>query len=654
MTLFEAALSYASRGLHVFPCVWIENGSCSCRDPECDSPGKHPLTPQGLLDATNDPAQVRDFWTKFPKANVAIRTGAESGIAVVDIDNIALAKPELGRLLPGYDFKSVPMQKTGRGWHLVFSHPGVHVKNGTKFLPGMDSRGDGGYIMAAPSGHISGAIYQWKAALNGNVPLLPPALLSAINGPSSNGNNSRFDSSIVWEGIPDGQRDDQLFRYACKMRHNDTPRDLAERLIVEAAARCKPPFAERDALKKVEQAYRKYSPGEKSTSEETPKPEPPAEHHFTLVSAHDVMIAEDVEQAWILDGILPAGGMSLLVAKPKVGKTTLAFNLAVAVSRGEDFLGRRTEQGPVVYLALEEKKGEIKKKLSAAGITNEPLHFHFGSAPVNAMAEVEMLIQKTGARLLIIDVLQKFCRLRDLNDYAIVTNALEPLMAAARRQGCHILLTHHAGKADRPDGDDILGSTGLLGGVDTSIHIKKRDKRRTFFTIQRYGEDTPETVIELREDGSLEATGSRQDVEIEEVKPLILAAVKTETLAKTEIYERIEKGKTIVSKAVDLLVETGQLNRSGTGKRNDAYKYSALLPSDTNEGNRAETKTASNPVESKGLFCPGDFDIFSLKSETSGAAFSTPKNNQKTPDFGADSQVEKPAPGDWEIGRVRR
>ena len=133
---------------------------------------------------------------------------------------------------------------------------------------------------------------------------------------------------------------------------------------------------------------------------------------------------------------------------------------------------------------------------------------------------------ETKAKLLVIDVLQKFCRLRDLNDYAIVTNALEPLMAAARKQGCHILLTHHAGKADRPDGDDILGSTGLLGGVDTSINIKKHDKRRTFFTIQRYGDDIEETVIVLREDGSLDATGTRQEVEIEEAEPLVLEALK--------------------------------------------------------------------------------------------------------------------------------
>ena len=177
-----------------------------------------------------------------------------------------------------------------------------------------------------------------------------------------------------------------------------------------------------------------------------------------------------------------------------------------------------------MYLALEEKKGEIKKKLKQAGSTDEPSRFHFGSATVNAIQEVDFLMIETKAVLPIMDVLQKFCRLRDLNDYATVTNALELLMAAALQQGCHNLLTHHAGKAERSDGDEILGSTALLGGVDTSIHIKKRDKRRTFFTIQRYGEDIEETVIELQEDGSLEAVGP--EVEIEEAKPLVLAALK--------------------------------------------------------------------------------------------------------------------------------
>jgi len=360
-----------------------------------------------------------------------------------------------------------------------------------------------------------------------------------------------------------------------------------------------------------------FTAPESGESEELAK-----EHHFTLISAHDVLAAEDVEQSWTWDGILPDGGMSLLVAKPKVGKTTLAFNLAVAVSRGADFLNRKTEQGPGVYLALEEKKGEIKKKLTAAGITNEPLRFHFGSAPLNAMAEVEPLLVETKAKLLVIDVLQKFCRLRDLNDYAIVTNALEPLMAAARKQGCHILLTHHAGKADRADGDDILGSTGLLGGVDTSIHIKKRDKRRTFFTIQRYGDDTEETVIELNEDGSLEAKGTRQDVEVDEtLRPLLDALKNTGPMTLTELHEAVEKSRNVVLKAANLLAEKHLIEKSGSGKKNDPYKYSVLLYSDTNEYTNTESKIIPNPAESKKESCTDDFDVFSLTDGSSGEAF---------------------------------
>src|SRR5262249_28402607 len=144
-----------------------------------------------------------------------------------------------------------------------------------KFLPGVDSRADGGYIIAAPSAHISGNRYQWKhLPPNDQFPTLPTELLLAINGFGMRDSGSpRFDPSFIWEGIPEGQRDDQLFRYACKMRHNDTPRDLAERLIIEAAACCNPPFPKRDALKKVDNAYRQYPSGGREQNNTGPKAE---------------------------------------------------------------------------------------------------------------------------------------------------------------------------------------------------------------------------------------------------------------------------------------------------------------------------------------------------------------------------------------------
>ena len=90
------------------------------------------------------------------------------------------------------------------------------------------------------------------------------------------------------------------------------------------------------------------------------------------------------------------------------------------VTGGKDFLGRKTRQCPVVYLALEEKRSEIRKKLKALAENPEGLSFHFGSAPEKAIQEVGNLIKETKAGLLIVDVLQKFCRIKDLNDYAQV------------------------------------------------------------------------------------------------------------------------------------------------------------------------------------------------------------------------------------------
>lgn len=294
---------------------------------------------------------------------------------------------------------------------------------------------------------------------------------------------------------------------------------------------------------------------------------------YNLVSASELLSASEPETRWIWDGVLPEGGMSLMVGKPKAGKSTFAFALSLAVAEGKEFLNRTTTRGTVVYLALEEKRGEVKKKLEASGSVVENLHFHFGAAPSDAITSVGELIRKMEARLLVIDVLQKFIRVRDLNDYALVTNALEPLLTAARESGCHVLFTHHAGKADRPDGDEVLGSTALLGGVDTLVSIKKRNSQRTFFTIQRYGGDIPETVIELHSDGRLDAVGNRQEVEIEEVYPAILEAMGDAEITRDDILERVERKRTVVLNALAKLCDDKRIERKGSGKKGDPFIY---------------------------------------------------------------------------------
>jgi hypothetical protein len=159
MTLLDAALSYAARGWPVFPLHSIRGGHCSCRDGAgCSRPGKHPRTPHGRTEATTDPERVRRFWRCWPDANIGIATGLESGILVVDLDD-PHAVDEIR--LP-----DSPCSVTGRGGrHVLYRRPpGGRYLTATRVLGpelAVDSRADGGYIVAPPSVHLSGRAYTW-------------------------------------------------------------------------------------------------------------------------------------------------------------------------------------------------------------------------------------------------------------------------------------------------------------------------------------------------------------------------------------------------------------------------------------------------------------------------------------------------------------
>ena len=143
----------------IFPCHSIINGRCSCGKTDCGSPGKHPRTKGGFKDATDDGAQIRRWWTKWPDANIALATG--SGLAVFDIDGEKGAE-EFKALVQAHE--PVPetlAAATGRGFHLVFAtRPGSpEVRSSARGA--VHVRGEGGYIIVAPSDHVSGRKYQW-------------------------------------------------------------------------------------------------------------------------------------------------------------------------------------------------------------------------------------------------------------------------------------------------------------------------------------------------------------------------------------------------------------------------------------------------------------------------------------------------------------
>lgn len=182
----DAALAYARRGWPVFPCHHPVPAGCSCGDAECGSPAKHPRVSGGLRSATTLGDQIRTWWSIWPRANVGIRTGTESGLVVIDIDPDHGGNESFDQLLaehgPLPDAHTVRTGSGGR--HFYFKHPGGTVQNdtGRRLGPGIDIRGDGGYIIAPPSRHRSRNTYT-VVAHRRVVPDLPDWLLALIRPP---------------------------------------------------------------------------------------------------------------------------------------------------------------------------------------------------------------------------------------------------------------------------------------------------------------------------------------------------------------------------------------------------------------------------------------------------------------------------------------
>ena len=165
------ALGLARRGWPVLPCHHPTGGGCSCGHADCTSPGKHPRLRHGLHEATTDPATIRRWWRTWPEANIAVRTGATpagAGVVVIDVDPHHGGEDSLTALEQTHEGLPRTLEVTtgGGGRHLWFAHPGGgSVPNSAGRLgPGIDVRGDGGYVLVSPSRHHSGGRYRWHYA----------------------------------------------------------------------------------------------------------------------------------------------------------------------------------------------------------------------------------------------------------------------------------------------------------------------------------------------------------------------------------------------------------------------------------------------------------------------------------------------------------
>jgi hypothetical protein len=265
------AFSYARLGLEVFPLHYpVEHGGrrqCSCGNADCESPAKHPyarLAPKGCLNASRDPRIVQR-WFRGAPYNLGIRTGAASGIVVIDVDprhggdeTLAELERRFGALPPTWRFLT-----GGGGEHILFRHPGYRVQNQNgdgRLGDGLDVRGDGGYIVAPGSRHISGRYYEISVDHHPDEIALAevPIWLAVMLRPTEKRCAAPAAMPETWrkliaEGVAEGRRNDAVARLAGHLLRPG-PKDpflVLDVLRVWNATRCRPPLDDVELVRTV-------------------------------------------------------------------------------------------------------------------------------------------------------------------------------------------------------------------------------------------------------------------------------------------------------------------------------------------------------------------------------------------------------------------
>lgn len=245
VTMLEVALAYAARAWPVFPCHTPTERGCSCHQDCGRRIGKHPRTQHGLTEATTTAAAIQRWWQQWPQANIGLVTGSLSGLVVLDVDPYAGGDASLQALCAMYHPipETVEQLTGGGGVHYLFAHPGMPIPNDVGTLgPGLDVRGDGGYIIAPPSLHRSGQRYAWELAHHPEETLpapLPDWLVILCRETTA---HPRLDASAP---ITTGQRNRTLFRLGCSMRARGfTGPAILAALAVINASQCVPPLTD--------------------------------------------------------------------------------------------------------------------------------------------------------------------------------------------------------------------------------------------------------------------------------------------------------------------------------------------------------------------------------------------------------------------------
>jgi len=301
------------------------------------------------------------------------------------------------------------------------------------------------------------------------------------------------------------------------------------------------------------------------------------ETNLRPVSAATLLAEEPEPMTWVWDPFLPEGALVLLVSFMKVGKSTLAYPLAISIAQGRPFLGYPTKQGGVLILAVEEHPRDVKRRLARFGLRPEdPVFVHRGRL-VDSPATFEALrkfISENAIKAVILDTLPRFWSVYDENNNAQVMREVSPFLDLARETGAVVILLHHERKSGGDDGRSIRGGSALFGIVDQALMLDRRQggtpTQRVLRALGRYDETPGEVILDLA-GNEYRRLGTSGELSREAKEAKVWAALSEEPRDVATVAQGAGLKEKEARKVLEALGK--RVTREGEGKRGSPFTY---------------------------------------------------------------------------------
>jgi len=256
--MLSAALHYHSLGFSVIPVHTIRsNGKCSCGNPKCNKPGKHPRIAWKPSTTTKlSESEIKGYWEKDPDSNIALVCGEVSGTTVIDIDGETGLK---SMEAIGFGLDKLPPTPTsqtgGNGFHCFYKYNKGFSKNMINLLDKVDLKSDSGYVVVPPSLHASGRRYVWLPDRSiDDLPIADFDFSLLVKEKPKNKSTAKDEAwyEELLKGVPEGQRNDAAAKLVGRYVQKGMVREEIVPIMLDWNQKNSPPSPEEEVLQVID------------------------------------------------------------------------------------------------------------------------------------------------------------------------------------------------------------------------------------------------------------------------------------------------------------------------------------------------------------------------------------------------------------------